>query len=40
MLFFYFLGSSDIAPFFDAICDGSYVDFLGELQHGLATVGK
>jgi type III restriction enzyme len=38
--FFYFLGSSDIAPFFDAICDGSYVDFLGELQHGLATVGK
>lgn len=38
--YFYFVGFSDIAPFFDAICDGSYADFLSELQHGLATVGK
>lgn len=34
--FFCFLGQSDIAPFFDAVCDGSYQDFLSNLQEELA----
>jgi type III restriction enzyme len=34
--YFYFLGLSDIEPFFDAVCDGSHPDFLSRIQSELA----